>query len=143
MLKYSSLKAFFYYFVHFTWGLSVNLAGGLIYLILRITDKSSERFKNSIITYTDAGNFGGFSLGIFIFINKKREEGRLSETKIHEYGHTIQALILGPFYWIAVALPSAVWAQFFQGFRKRRNIPYSWLYCESWADKWGKRYGMI
>jgi oligoendopeptidase F len=38
-------------------------------------------------------NFGGVSIGIFIFMNPDRPEDWLHDTRIHEYGHTIQSLV--------------------------------------------------
>ncbi len=137
----NTVKAFLFYFVQFTWGLSANIAGGLLFLIFRINGSMKEKYRLSIITYIDFKYLGGFSLGIFIFINKNCRGLMLSETKMHEYGHTIQSAVLGPLYWIIIAVPSVLWAQFFRNYRKKNNIPYSWLYCESWADKWGQRFG--
>ena len=42
-------------------------------------------------------------------------------TRIHEYGHTWQCLLLGPLYWLVVALPSAIWCNCFEGMRKKHN----------------------
>ena len=33
------------------------------------------------------------------------------QTAVHEYGHTVQSMILGPFYLLAVGLPSIIWAR--------------------------------
>ena len=58
----------------------------------------------------------------------------------HEYGHTIQCLLLGPLYWPVVALPSLIWCHCFAGWRSRRGLPYDALYCERWATAWGRRW---
>lgn len=129
---------FMFYFVQFTWGLSVNLIGGLIWLILSRKFRH-DRFKNAFITYIP-GNWGGLSLGLFIFMAEGRQENWTRNTKIHEYGHTIQCLLLGPLYWIVIAAPSAIWCNFFDKYRKKNNISYYKLYCESWANKWGSRW---
>lgn len=127
-----------FYLIQFTWGLPVNLISGIIYLILKNKFRT-ERFENAFITYIP-GNWGGLSLGLFIFIADGREEEWTKNTRIHEYGHTIQCLLLGPLYWIVVALPSAVWCNFFAGYRKRNNVSYYKLYCESWANVWGQKW---
>lgn len=132
------LGRFLFYFVQFTWGLPVNLISGIIYLILKNKFRT-ERFENAFITYIP-GNWGGLSLGLFIFIADGREKEWTDNTRIHEYGHTIQCLLLGPLYWIVVALPSAVWCNFFAGYRKRNNVSYYKLYCESWANAWGQKW---
>lgn len=125
-------RALFYAF-QFTWGLPVNLAGLL--LSLCCIGAPREAFCNSVVTYLP-GNFGGLSLGIFIFLGLRDADER-RRLCVHEYGHTIQCLFLGPFYWLAVVIPSAVWYHFFSGYRKRRQVPYDTLYCERWATAWG------
>lgn len=123
-----------FYALQFTWGLPVNLPGLLVFLCCRSRFRS-EPFCNSIVTYLP-GERGGLSLGIFIFLSAR--DGR--RLRVHEYGHTIQCLFLGPFYWAAVLLPSALWYHFFGGFRRRHRLPYDALYCERWATAWGARW---
>lgn len=127
-----------FYLIQFTWGLPVNMISGLIYLILR-NKYRTERFRNAFITYIP-GNWGGLSLGLFIFIAEGKEKQWTENTRIHEYGHTIQCLLLGPLYWVVIALPSAIWCNFFAGYRKRNNVSYYKLYCESWANSWGVKW---
>lgn len=129
---------FLFYLIQFTWGLPVNLIGGIGWLALRGKFRH-ERFKNAFVTYVP-GNWGGVSLGLFIFMAEGRPDGWSRNTRIHEYGHTIQCLLLGPLYWPVIAIPSAVWCNFFDKYRKKHNVSYYKLYCESWANKWGSRW---
>ena len=126
-----------FYLLQFTWGLTVNLAGLLVFLFCR-SRFHSKKFRNAIVTCLP-GNRGGLSLGIFIFLSvcDTREVDRICA---HEYGHTIQCLLLGPLDWIVVAIPSAIWYHFFAGYRKKRGIPYDTLFCERWATAWGKKW---
>lgn len=124
-----------FYLVQFTWGLPVNLIGAALWLAL-FKGHKHERFKNAFVTYVP-GNMGGISLGLFIFISADKEAGWTSDTRIHEYGHTVQCLILGPLYLPVILLPSAVWYNFFDGYRKRKHISYYRLFCESQADRLG------
>jgi len=121
-----------------TWGLGVNLIGLLVYLILYPRCRHG-RFNNAYITYIP-WNRGGLSLGLFIFMADERNEKWTYNTRIHEYGHTIQCLLLGPLYWFVIGIPSSVWCNFFEGYRKRNNVSYYDLYCESWANKWGEKW---
>ena len=123
-----------FYLLQFTWGLPVNIVGLLVFLCCRKRFRS-ETFCNSIVTYLP-GDRGGLSLGIFIFLNTQD----VCRLRIHEYGHTVQCLFLGPLYWIVVMLPSAIWYHFFVGYRKKRGVPYDALYCERWATAWGKQW---
>ena len=125
-----------FYALQFTWGLPVNLVGALEFLCCGGCHR--ERFCNSVVTWLP-GDRGGLSLGVFLFISAQ-SAGERRRLRIHEYGHTIQCLFLGPLYWLVVVLPSAVWYHFFAGFRKRRGIPYDSLFCERWATAWGGKW---
>ena len=126
-----------FYLLQFTWGATVNLVGLLIFLFCR-RRFHSKMFHNTIVTYLP-GNRGGLSLGVFIFLSvcNAKETSRLCT---HEYGHTVQCLLLGPLYWFVVAIPSVIWYHFFAGYRKKRGIPYDALFCERWATAWGSRW---
>lgn len=126
-----------FYLLQFTWGLSVNLAGLVVFLCCpkRFPRK---RFCNSIVTCLP-GNHGGLSLGCFIFLSvHSADESRV--LCVHEYGHTIQCLFLGPLYWIVVAVPSVIWCYCFAGYRKKHGVSYDVFYCERWATAWGMRW---
>ena len=52
----------------------------------------------------------GYMGGAFIFIDTGAEGEEYKKTvSVHEYGHTIQSLILGPLYLFVVGIPSFVW----------------------------------
>ena len=139
-----SLKDFVFYLIQWTWGLPVNLVGGTVFLICtKIKGRRWQKFGYSRIVYLP-WNSGGLSLGLFIFMkdNHKSEKWTYN-TRIHEYGHTWQCLLLGPIYYIVIALPSAIWCNFFEGYRKKNNVSYYWLYCESWANAWGQKFSKM
>lgn len=127
-----------FYLLQFTWGFSVNLVGLAVFLCCRRWRFRGERFLNSVVTYLP-GDRGGLSLGVFIFLSVRRaEKGR--QLCVHEYGHTVQCLFLGPLYWFVILIPSAVWYHFFGGYRRAHHIAYDALYCERWATAWGRRW---
>ena len=130
-----------FWILQWTWGLPVNLIGGIVYLLLYPRCRH-ERFNNAFISYVP-WKFGGLSMGLFIFMADHGREPWTRNTRIHEYGHTIQCLLLGPLYWVVIGLPSAVWCNFFEGYRKRNNVSYYKLYCESWANKWGEKWSAL
>lgn len=139
-----SVKDFVFYLIQWTWGLPVNLVGGIAFLICtEIKGRRWQKFGYSRIVYLP-WNSGGLSLGLFIFMkdNHKSEKWTYN-TRIHEYGHTWQCLLLGPIYYIVIALPSAIWCNFFEGYRKKNNVSYYWLYCESWANAWGQKFSKM
>lgn len=141
---HQTLKRVLFYTGHFTWGLAVNAVGALICGIMCIAGCARERYANALITYIPSSrDVGAMSLGVFLFVSApdgKRTDYMGSYNAMHEYGHAYQVLFLGPFYWIAVGIPSLIWATCFGGYRRQRCIAYSALYCETWADRLGERH---
>ena len=134
------MKKFLFYFVQWTWGLPVNLVGLIIYLICKAMGRRSEKFGYSWITYLP-WNQGGLSMGLFIFMKDNHpNETWTYNTRIHEYGHTWQCLLLGVFYYPVIAIPSAIWCNFFEGYRRKNNISYYVFYPEKWANAWGQKF---
>lgn len=140
----TSLKKFLFYLVQWTWGLPVNLVGGLIFLFLvTVRKRRWQHFGYSYIVYVPWKS-GGLSLGLFILIKENHSNKRWTyNTRIHEYGHTWQCLLLGPLYYIVIAIPSAIWCNFFNGYRKKHNVSYYKLYCEAWANSFGERFSKM
>lgn len=140
----TSLRRFLFYLVQWTWGLPVNLAGGIAFLICtKIKKRRWQRFGYARIVYLP-WNAGGLSLGLFIFMKDQPQNKKWTyNTRIHEYGHTWQCLLLGPLYYLVVALPSAIWCNCFEGYRKKNNVSYYKLYCEKWANVWGQKFSKL
>lgn len=129
---------FFYYLIQFTWGFLQNLLG--LILFLKERKKKIDFFKGAFIGYHN-NNWGGISLGVFILISNNKDDKWLFNTKIHEYGHTIQSLLLGPLYPFIIGIPSLVWcnAKKYIKLRKERNISYFSFYPERWANYLGEK----
>lgn len=136
----TGLKALLFYLIQWTWGLSVNVVGGIAYLICtKVLKFRHQKFGHAYIVYVPWKS-GGLSMGLFIFIKDREDVNPWSyNTRIHEYGHTWQCLLLGPLYYIVIALPSVIWCNFFAKYRKKNNVSYYWLYCENWANIWGQK----
>ena len=119
-------------FIHWTWGITQTIGGLILYLWFFRCPHSYYRG----VVLTKWPIKGGISLGMFIFANHDR-----AEVTIHEYGHTFQALLLGPLYLIIIGIPSLSWAciPIFDKLRNERGIQYTWLYCEKWASYWGEK----
>ena len=60
---------------------------------------------------------------------------------VHEYGHTIQSLILGPVYLIFIGIPSTLWGFLPNLNKKRRDekISYFDFFTEKWANSLGEK----
>lgn len=136
-----SLKAFLFYLVQWTWGLPVNLVGWIAFIICtKIKGYRWQHFGYAKIVYMP-WNAGGLSMGLFIFMKDQHKNKKWThDVRIHEYGHTWQCLLLGPLYYLVIALPSVIWCNCFAGYRKKHNIAYGKLYCEGWANAWGRKF---
>ena len=124
------MKCFLYRLIQCTWGLPQTLAGFILFIKYRKTKHIS--FKGSIVTYWPKK--GGISLGMFTFVEDRL--GRQVEVQNHEYGHTIQSLILGPLYLIVVGIPSFIWCNlpYFRKKRQLKHISYNSFFVEKNAD---------
>ena len=139
MIALKIIKSALFYIWQFTYALIQNIMGLIMYLSYKSKGAESEWYHNALVTYIDKKNFGGVSLGMFIFINKFREGDWRHDTRIHEYGHTVQSLILGPLWLFVIALPSIIWcnAPVFRKMRKEKGVSYYNAYCEGWSNVCG------
>lgn len=127
-----------------TWGIIQTFAGAFIFL-LNIKRKH-YLYHGAIVTEWNLES--SLSMGLFVFVTSRpcacgncTKEEMGERLVVHEYGHCIQSLILGPFYMFAMALPSMIWAglPYFGKLRFRKNIKYHWLYTERWANHLGEK----
>ena len=101
-----AIKYTLYWLVQCTWGILQTLLG--LVFFLRYAHCKHEFYHGAVLTYHD-GNWGGVSLGSFIFVNANRPGIWTKDARVHEYGHTIQSLISGPFYLLFVGIQSTIW----------------------------------
>ncbi len=140
--------AVIYPIIQWTWGILQNVLGGIVWL-LNCKNKHN-RYHGARVTIWKAKS--SVSLGMFIFIteepffyDKLKNNYTMSELSqrllVHEYGHTIQSLILGPLYLFLMGIPSTIW-----GFlpclnkkRKEQQISYFAFFTEKWANYLGEK----
>ena len=133
-----------YLLVQCTWGLLQTAAGGLIFLRYRKCPHSL--YHGAVVTVYPL--YSSLSLGPFIFLTDKPPRDRsgqvplekiLRRLLVHEYGHTVQSLLLGPLYLPAAGLPSALWAHLPRCQRKwRGDVSYFSFYTEQTANSLGE-----
>lgn len=139
------MKQILYRFWQCTWGIFQTTLGFILFL---------KYFKNKHFSYhgaiiTEWNNNTSLSLGLFVFVTvhpfftKKykyeyTQEELARKLLVHEYGHTIQSLILGPLYLIVIGIPSTLWGFLFAKKRYEKQIPYCAFFTESWANKCGE-----
>lgn len=136
------ISSLFVILLNSTWGAIQSSLGLLLFLCF--IRKPHFRYKGAVVTTNAVLKHikfkGGISLGIFIFVTREISKEQLRDSALirHEYGHCLQSVLLGPLYLLIIGLPSITWNILFKNWRKKHNKRYSWLYTESWADKWGR-----
>ena len=128
------MRHFWYAVLQILWGFPQTLLGFAVFLRLR--KMPHYRYHGAIVT--EWKKTTGLSLGLFVYI----PEGKLGQDfLVHEYGHTIQSLVLGPLYLLVVGVPSAAWCNFpcCISFRKKKKCSYQAFYTESWANRLGEK----
>ena len=130
-----------------TWGILQSILGLLLFL-LHMKEKH-YRFHGAVITEWKGKS--SVSLGLFIFVTSdpffaeklKNDYARTELSRrllVHEYGHTIQSLLLGPLYLLIIGIPSTLW-----GFlpsanklRREQQVSYFAFFTEKWANALGE-----
>ena len=133
----SILKKIFYIIIQCTWGIVQTLAGAVMFLVL--IRRRHYFYRCCIVTEWHRGESA--SIGLFVFLSDRLHGERKEEVLAHEYGHTIQSLMLGVLYFPVIGIPSAVWCMvpYFERRRERKNISYYSFYPEKWANSLGKK----
>jgi hypothetical protein len=142
------MKAIIYWILQCTWGILQSALGFFVFLLH--ARQRHYLYHGAIITEWD--NNSSVSLGMFVFVTKEpyfyeklKDEYTMEELSrrllVHEYGHTIQSLILGPLYLILMGIPSTLWGFLPSLNRKRKNegISYFSFFTEKWANHLGER----
>lgn len=129
-----------YYILQWTWGIIQNVVGLCVF---RANIRRRHFRYNGAVVTVRRSRYGSMGLGMFIFISESAMNGERREfTLTHEYGHTVQSIILGPLFLLIIGLPSLLWAGLpvFRKYRERRSLSYYWLYTERWANFLGERF---
>lgn len=135
------MKLLLYRLCQCTWGLPQTVIGLLEFIKHR---KELHYIYHGAIVTECKDNFN-ISLGLFVFVTADKtgeRTARLQRVLDHEYGHTIQSLLLGPLYLLIIGIPSWLWCNvpYFRRMRKQKNISYHSFYTEKWADSLGEKY---
>ncbi len=149
--KTGVLTRIIYIIIQCAWGAPQSLCG--LILLLLLGKQKRGVYRCAVLTQYSPStlprffrNLASVSLGMFIFVNRgenPRPEA-VSAVASHEYGHTIQSLLLGPLYLPLVGLPSFLWCRRYSKHRAAyasRGISYYSRYPEKQATKLGERVG--
>ena len=130
------MKKFFYWFLSLTWGLPMTFIGLLVALVLLVTGHKPHRFGYTFYFKVGKG-WGGLTLGAVIIVSHDCSSSTIS----HEYGHTVQNLIFGPFeLFIGIASAARYWYREIK--RKRDPACYLPPYDSIWFEGQATRLGL-
>lgn len=126
------MKIFLFRLWQWVWGFPQTLIGLLVYLCNY--SKPHEIYRGCIVTRWD--NRGSMGMGMFLFLGCDDPQVR-----VHEYGHAVQSLILGPLFLPIMGIPSFLWCNLpiCRKARQRKHISYYRFYPEStanWLGAW-------
>jgi len=139
------IRKILYVACQWTWGVVQNLVGLLVFVVT--LKNRHSMFRGAIVTHWKHP----YSMGCGMFIFKgdhgysyytaEKNDKINYDVLVHEYGHTIQSIILGPLFLFVIGIPSLLWASlpYFNRLRVRKNLSYYWLYCEKWANVLGDK----
>ena len=124
------MKTLLFRLWQWTWGFPQSLVGLIVYLCN--LDKKHEVYKGCIVTYWNQR--GSLGVGMFLFLGCDDPQVR-----VHEFGHSVQSLVLGPLFLPIMGIPSLLWCNLpvCQRMRREKGISYYRFYPESTANRLG------
>ena len=114
-----------------TWGLPQTLIGAIVFLCT--IGRPRERYHGAIATHWN--RYDSLGMGMFLFLGKQADR----QVLVHEYGHAVQSLILGPLFLPIMGIPSFLWCNLppCRRLRREKGVSYYKLYTESTANRLG------
>lgn len=141
------MKFALYWLIQCTWGLPQTILG----LILFLLHRKDEHFLYHGALVTRWQGRSSMSVGPFVFLTSdpffadkfagQYSRGELSDRLlVHEYGHTIQSLLLGPLYLVIIGIGSTLWGWLpcLNRMRREKQVSYFAFFTESWANRCGE-----
>ncbi len=140
ILKKITSTKWLFYVLQWTWGILMNIVGGLAAIVLLCMGKKPELFHNCLF-FKAGKNWGGLNLGMFCVVDKNASHS----TYCHESGHALQNCLWGVLFPFVIGIPSAIryWYRIFRiwYFSKKGTAitlkPYSAIWFEHQADEYG------
>ena len=139
-----------YYILNFTWGLLGNIIGGIVFLCtlpIRLPRKKTMfiwSIQNNLAVHsTKVRNYltynWGFSLGIFFFTSM----GVYNNVNLcsHEFGHSCQNALYGPFQLFLVLIPSVI-RYWWRLSLEHHNKPLKTAYDDAWFEGSASKIGL-
>ncbi len=142
-MKFISKHLVLFYILSFTWGFIGSFIGLLMLIPFAIT--KNVRVNRGRLYGVFSKKFGsgwGFEMGCFFFTSYDCATDE--DLMLHEMGHGLQNICLGPFQLFVVSIPSMIryWYRELHYYRKGKIPPteYDSIWFEHWATSWGNKY---
>lgn len=139
------MKKILYWFLQLTWGLLATFLGFFVFLYAIIFRKHKIHKNGFSFIVEFRGNWGGLSLGPFAFCGNYSSSDVYwyEHTRAHEYGHSIQNIILGPLWLFIIGIPSFIrygYRKWLYNVKKEPLTDYDDIWFEGSATKIGEKY---
>ena len=129
------MKKFLFRLWQWTWGFPQSLLG----LIYRLVYKNCPRteYRGTIVTHWPKS--GSMGVGMFLFLGTNGGAEHKAQVLVHEFGHSVQSLILGPLFLPIMGIPSFLWCNlpYCRRLRKEKGVSYYRFYPEATANRLG------
>lgn len=133
-----------YWIFQLTWGIIMTILG-FFATIFSLIFLKGKTHKNGYGFITEVkGNWGGVSLGAFALCGSYSQiDGPCYDldwyehVRRHEFGHSIQNIILGPIFLFVVAIPSII-RYWLYNYGKLKS-DYDSIWFERTATEWGTK----
>lgn len=130
------MKTLMFRLWQWTWGFPQSLLG----LIFRLVYKDCQRteYHGTVVTHWPKG--GSMGVGMYLFLGTGGNEDCRAQVLVHEFGHSVQSMILGPLFLPIMGIPSFLWANLprCRRLRREKNISYYKFYPERSANRLGQ-----
>lgn len=132
-----------YWLLNLTWGIIPSFIGFFAFLFAVLCRKGKIHPNGCFIIVEFGGNWGGVSFGYFTFTGgySQNSPDWYDHTRKHEFGHTLQNAILGPFQIFLVDIPSICRYHYMRIERARGTKFSSDWYDSVWFEGTATKYG--
>lgn len=129
------MKKFLFRLWQWTWGFPQSLLG----LIYRLVYKDCPRTEYHGAVVTHWPKSGSMGVGMYLFLGTNGDDERKAQVLVHEFGHSVQSMILGPLFLPIMGIPSFLWANLprCRRLRKEKGVSYYKFYPERNANRLG------
>ena len=130
-----AMKKLLFRLWQWTWGFPQSLLGLIFRIVYRHCPK--EEYRGTIVTHWPIASSMG--VGMYLFLGTSGNPDHRAQVLVHEFGHSVQSLILGPLFLPIMGIPSFLWANLppCRKLRREKKVSYYAFYPESNANRLG------